>query len=136
MAKFILLFVYFQKKNMEYVSIAFQLIVGVSILNVWLIQANKATQWRGGSAKTIKEEFAAYGLPEWSLYVIGFLKVVLAIALISAIWFPNLLKPAALGLAFLLAGSVLMHFKIKDPIKKSFPALLFLAMCLFLAFGV
>ena len=49
---------------MEYLSIAFQLIVGVSILNVWLIQANKATPWRGGSATTIKEEFAAYGLPE------------------------------------------------------------------------
>ncbi|MGB5429875.1 MAG: DoxX family protein, partial [Eudoraea sp.] len=61
---------------MEYLTVAFQLIVGVSILNVWLIQANKATQCRGGSAKTIKEEFAAYGLPEWSLYVIGFLKVV------------------------------------------------------------
>jgi len=121
---------------MEYVSIAFQLIVGVSILNVWLIQANKPTPWRGGSAKTIKEEFAAYGLPGWSLYVIGFLKVALAIAIISAIWFPVLLKPAALGLAFLLTGSVLMHFKIKDPIKKSFPAFLFLVMCLFLAFVV
>ena len=121
---------------MEYVSIAFQLIVGVSILNVWLIQANKPTPWRGGSAKTIKEEFEAYGLPGWSLYVIGFLKVALALALISAIWFPVLLKPATLGLAFLLTGSVLMHFKIKDSIKKSFPAFLFLVMCLFLAFVV
>lgn len=120
---------------MEYVFIALQLIVGVSILNVWLVQYNKATQWRGGNASTIKEEFAAYGLPSWSLYVIGFLKVTLAIALIAAIWFPVLLKPAALGLAFLLAGSVIMHIKIKDPIKKSFPALLFMAMCLFLAFA-
>jgi hypothetical protein len=120
---------------MEYLTLAFQLIVGLSILNVWLLQANKATQWRGGSATTIKEEFAAYGLPEWSLYIIGIIKVALAIALIAAIWFPFLLKMAALGLAFLLTGSVLMHLKIKDPIKKSFPALLFLIMCVFLAFA-
>jgi len=119
---------------MEYVSIALQLIIGLSILNVWLIQYNKDTQWRGGSATTIKEEFAVYGLPSWSLYVIGFLKVTLAIALICGIWFPELIKPAAIGLAFLLAGSVLMHIKIKDPFKKSFPALLFLVLCLVLVF--
>ncbi|TFG78445.1 MAG: DoxX family protein, partial [Flavobacteriales bacterium] len=31
-------------------------------------------------------------------------------------------------------GSVAVHVKIKDPLKKSFPALLFLAMCLVIAF--
>ncbi|WP_027076860.1 DoxX family protein [Maribacter antarcticus] len=119
---------------MEYITIALQLIVGLSILNVWLIQYNKPTQWRGGNATTIKEEFEVYGLPDWTCYVIGFLKVALAIALIAAIWFPQLLQPAALGLALLLAGSILMHLKIKDPIKKSFPAFLFLCMCLYLTF--
>ncbi len=121
---------------MKYVTIAFQLIVGLSILNVWLVQFNKSTQWRGGNATTIKEEFTVYGLPEWSLYLVGFLKVILALALIAAIWFPSFLKPAALGLSALLIGSVLMHFKIKDPIKKSFPALIFLSMCLYLTFSV
>ena len=120
---------------MEYVAIALQLIIGLSILNVWLIQYNKNTQWRGGNATTLKEEFAVYGLPEWSLYLIGFLKVSLAIALIAGIWFPELVDPSALGLAFLLAGSVLMHIKIKDPLKKSFPALLFLVLCLILVFA-
>jgi|TARA_R110000737_G_scaffold318032_1_gene328791 hypothetical protein len=119
---------------MEYLTFALQLIVGLSLLNVWLIQPTKNTQWRGGNATTIKEEFEVYGLPDWSCYVIGFLKVTLAIALIAAIWFPQLLQPAALGLALLLAGSILMHLKIKDPIKKSFPAFLFLCMCLYLAF--
>ncbi len=119
---------------MEYLTFALQLIVGLSLLNVWLIQPTKNTQWRGGNATTIKEEFEVYGLPDWSCYVIGFLKVALAIALIAAIWFPQLLQPAALGLALLLAGSILMHLKIKDPIKKSFPAFLFLCMCLYLAF--
>lgn len=117
---------------MNYLTIALQLIVGISILNVWLIQYKKTTQWRGGNATTIKEEFKVYGLSEWSCFLIGFLKVVLAISLIVAIWFPVLLSPAALGLAFLLSGSILMHLKIKDPIKKSIPALLFLSMCVYL----
>lgn len=121
--------------KMKYITIAFQLIVGLSILNVWLVQFNKSTQWRGGNATTIKEEFTVYGLPEWSLYLVGFLKVVLALALMAAIWFPSFLKPAALGLSALLIGSVLMHFKIKDSIKKSFPALIFLSMCLYLTFS-
>ncbi len=119
---------------MEYITIALQLVVGLSILNVWLIQANKSTQWRGGNATTIKEEFEVYGLPEWSCYLIGFLKVALAIALIVAIWFPQFLQPAAIGLGLLLTGSILMHIKIKDPIKKSFPAFLFLCMCVYLVF--
>ena len=119
---------------MEYVPIALQLIVGLSILNVWLVQAKKKTQWRGGNALNIKEEFEVYGLPAWSCYVIGFLKCALAIALIAAIWFPELLQPAAIGLGTLLAGSIVMHLKIKDPIKKSFPAFLFLCMCAYLAY--
>lgn len=119
---------------MEYLTIALQLIVGLSILNVWLVNANKTTQWRGGNATNIQEEFKAYGLPEWSCYLIGFFKVALAIALIAAIWFPMLLQPAAMGLGLLLTGSILMHLKIKDPIKKSFPAFLFLCMCGYLAF--
>lgn len=120
---------------MKYITIAFQLIVGLSILNVWLIQNKKSTQWRGGSATTIKEEFEQYGLPDWSLYVIGFLKVALALILMVAIWYPQLLRPAAVGLATLLTGSVLMHIKIKDPIIKSFPAFTFIMMCLFLIFA-
>lgn len=121
---------------MNYINSALQLIVGLSILNVWLVQSNKNTQWRGGNATTIKEEFQVYGLPEWSLYVAGFLKVSLGLTLIAAIWFPMLLKPSALGLSALLLVSVLMHIKIKDPIKKSIPALIFLSMCLYLALAV
>lgn len=119
---------------MEYLIIALQVIVGLSILNVWLVQYNKSTQWRGGDAATIKEEFEVYGLPIWSLYVIGFIKVTLAVMLIAAIWFPVLLKPTALGLALLLIGSITMHIKISDPLKKSFPAFLFMSMCLVIYF--
>ncbi len=119
---------------MDNIITILQIIVGLSILNVWLIQKNKPTKWRGGNATTIVEEFQAYGLPVWMCYVVGTLKVALALALLAAIIYPELQQPAALGLAILLSGSVLMHLKIKDPLIKSFPALLFLTMCLIIAF--
>ncbi len=119
---------------MNYFTIALQGIVAISILNVWLVQNKKPTQWRGGSATTIIEEFKVYGLPVWMCYVIGTLKVVLALGLLAAIWYPALKQPSALGLALLLLGSIAMHIKIKDPLKKSFPAFLFLIMCLYIAF--
>jgi hypothetical protein len=120
---------------MEYVIIALQVIVGISILNVWLVQNQKATRWRGGDARTIFEEFKVYGLPGWSVYVVGTLKVILAVLLIAGIWYPELRSPAAGGLGILLAGSVSMHIKIGDPLIKSFPAGLFLAMCLVIVFA-
>ena len=121
---------------MNYFIIALQCIVAVSILNVWLVQNKKPTQWRGGNAKTIIEEFEVYGLPVWMCYVIGTFKVVLALCLLAAIWYPILRQPSALGLALLLLGSIAMHLKIKDPLKKSFPAFLFLIMCLYIAFSL
>lgn len=120
---------------MNYLIIALKVIVGLSILNVWLVQYNKATRWRGGDATTIFEEFEAYGLPSWSVYVVGTLKVILALLLIVSIWYAELQFAAAVGLAILLSGSVVMHFKIGDPLFKSFPAALFLVMCLVIAYG-
>ena len=119
---------------METIRIILQLVVALSLVNVWLIQPNKATKWRGGESKTIMEEFKVYGLPQWFFYTIGFLKLTLSIMLIFSIWYPILLQPAALGLAILLLGSISMHFKIKDPLYKSFPAALFFIFCLVIAF--
>ena len=114
---------------MDIVLIVLKLVVSLSLLNVWLVQYNKPTKWRGGDAKTLKQEFEVYGLPSWMLYVVGFIKVGLALVLIASIWFASLENAAAAGLAFMLVGSVIMHFKIKDPLYKSFPAALFLVIC-------
>lgn len=119
---------------MEYLRITLQLIVALSLLNVWLLQNKKPTRWRGGNATTLTEEFAVYGLPMWMCYLVGFLKVSLALVLLIGIFFPFLIAAAAAGLAFLLLGSIIMHLKIKDPLMKSFPAFLFLTMCLILIF--
>ena len=114
--------------------IALKIIVGISILNVWLLQKNKATKWRGGEAKTIFEEFEVYGFSKKFCYAVGFLKVSLALLLLVSIQFEELSLIGSLGLAILLLGSVLMHFKIKDPLYKSFPAFLFLVMNLLIAY--
>lgn len=120
---------------MNYIIIALKVIVGLSILNVWLVQNKKDTRWRGGDASTLMEEFKAYGLPVWMVYVVGTMKVLLAVLLMASIWYPALQFYAALGLAGLLTGSIIMHLKISDPLVKSFPAALFLTMCLIVAFG-
>lgn len=112
----------------DYVSIILKIIVGLSILNVWLLQFNKATKWRGGNAKTILEEFEVYGLSKQFCYAIGFSKVSLALILLASIQFESLTLIGSLGLAVLLFGSIIMHIKISDKLLKSFPAFLFLIM--------
>ena len=119
---------------MDYVIIILKVIVGVSLLNVWLINFNKSTPFRGGSASNMKEEFSNYGLPEWVMYVVGGLKVIFAIVLIASIWMVQYEDYAALGIAGLMLGAVSMHIKIKDSLKKTYPAALFLVFSLIIYF--
>ena len=105
-----------------------QLIISIGLINVWLFRFNKTTEYRGGSAKNMKEEFIAYGLPEWSMYFVGFVKVAIAIMLIISIWVEELLLYNLIVLAALMIVAVFMHLKVKDPIKKSYPALSILFM--------
>ena len=111
-----------------------QLIISIGLINVWLLRFNKATEYRGGNAKNMNEEFIAYGLPEWSMYLVGFLKVAIAIMLIISIWIEELLFYNLIVLTALMIAAVFMHLKVKDPIKKSFPALSILFMIAFIMY--
>ncbi len=113
---------------LDYFEIALKLIIGLSVLNVWVLRSGQSTQWRGGNAKNMKEEFATYGLPVWFMTVIGTLKVLLSVGLIASIWYPMLELYSAGGIAVLMLGAVGMHLKVSDPLKKSFPAALFLVL--------
>lgn len=115
---------------MQTVVSLFQIITALGLLNVWLIRANARTDYRGKNAKNIQEEFAVYGLPRWTCFLVGALKVAAAICLIAGFWFPQLVVPASTLVALLMLGAVVMHMKVKDPLKKSIPALSVLAMCL------
>jgi len=112
-----------------------QIIVGCGLLNVWLLRFNKPTGYRGGSAANMLEEFAAYGLPAWSCYLVGFLKVSSAFALLGGLLYPALVLPAAAVIAFLMAGAVAMHVKVGDPFIKSVPALAVLILSALIIYG-
>jgi len=118
----------------DYIIIVLKVIVSLSILNVWLIQPKKTTKWRGGNAKTIFEEFEVYGLSQSFCYVVGVLKVSLALILLVSIQFESLTFIGSLGLAVLLLGSIIMHIKVKDELFKSFPAFLFIVINLIIAY--
>jgi hypothetical protein len=115
---------------MDMIRIIIQIIIAVGIFNVWIIRYGKPTGWRGGQANNMKEEFAVYGLPPWFVGLIGFLKLLLAVFLIVGIWVPSLTNPAAYGMAILMLGAIAMHIKVKDPLKKSLPALTMLLLSL------
>lgn len=119
---------------MDWIPIVIQLIIAVSIFNVWIFRFRKSTSWRGGSAQNMKEEFSTYGLPNWFMILIGSLKIILATLLIFGIWLPLLVMPAAIGIAVLMLGAIIMHLKVKDPPLKSLPAFTFLVFSLLLLF--
>ena len=112
----------------------FQVVIGLSVMRVWTINFNKSTPWRGGGARNMKEEFTAYGLPMWMVYFVGTLKVIFSIGLIAGLWIPELISFSASGIAIFMFFAILMHVKIKDPIKKSIPALTFMVLSLLIIF--
>jgi uncharacterized membrane protein YphA (DoxX/SURF4 family) len=118
---------------METIVLICRIIIALGILNVWLLRYGKATSWRGGDARNMKEEFAVYGLPEWFVGFIGFLKLLFAALLIIGIWVPVVTRPAAVGMAVLMLGAVTMHFKVKDPPIRSLPAFTMLVLSVVVA---
>jgi hypothetical protein len=118
---------------MDTVVTIIQVIIALGILNVWIVRFGKSTSWRGGEAQNMKEEFEVYGMPDWAMPVVGFLKVVLAVALVAGIWIPGIAKPAAWGMAVLMLGAISMHVKVSDPLQKSLPAFIMLVLSLVVA---
>ncbi|MFN2261882.1 MAG: DoxX family protein [Psychroflexus sp.] len=113
---------------METLILVLKLIIALGIINVWIFRFNKSTEWRGGKAESMNDEFKSYGLPNWFVPVIGFLKIGLAAILVYSIWNTDLEIIGAAGMAILMIGAIGMHLKIGDPIKRSLPAFLMLVM--------
>jgi len=105
-----------------------QVIVGLGLLNVWLLRRTNATAYRGGEAKNLKDEFATYGLPAPMFYLVGGLKVVCAALLLVGLAYTPVVLPAAVVVSVLMLGAVIMHLKVHDPVTKYVPATLMLAM--------
>lgn len=107
-----------------------QAIVGLGLLNVWLIRPRSATAFRGGDAKNLKEEFATYGLPSAAFYIVGGLKILAGVLLLVGFAYEPVVVPAAAVVAVLMAGAFAMHMKVGDPASKYVPATLMLIMCI------
>tara|TARA_B110000003_G_scaffold205500_1_gene204329 strand:+ start:1576 stop:1959 length:384 start_codon:yes stop_codon:yes gene_type:complete len=121
--------------TMDFLSLVFQMIIACVIFSVWLIRPNWETAYRAGNATNIKEEFAVYGLPDWSVYAIGATKIALAIALVAGYWKSELVVPAAISMAILMTGAVICHLRIKeDSLSRAIPASMMLAMSLFVGY--
>jgi hypothetical protein len=75
----------------------------------------------------MKEEFAAYGLPLWFMYLVGTLKIVIAISLVTVVIVPSYTLyvgiPALCVLSLLMLGAISMHLKIRDSLIKTVPAI-------------
>ena len=53
--------------DMNEVAILLQVFVALVVFNVWTFGAEKPTKYRGGSAKTLREEFMEFGLSKKSI---------------------------------------------------------------------
>jgi uncharacterized membrane protein YphA (DoxX/SURF4 family) len=97
-------------------------IVAAVVLNVWFFRFGKATIYRGGDATNMVEEFAAYGLSETMVYMVGGLKILAALGLLIGLFNKKTIIPAAGLMAALMVGAIAMHFKVGDEAIKFLPA--------------
>ena len=61
-------------------------------------------------------------------FVGGAMKIAIAVMLVLSFWVEQLLFYNLIALASLMIAALMMHVKVKDPIKKSYPALSILFM--------
>lgn len=109
-----------------FIQKALMAFVSITLLNVWLLRFQKSTSYRGGDATDMLSEFAAYGLSDTILYIVGATKVTAAILLLLGLRYSKLVKAATYTIAVLMIGAIYFHFSIQDEWVKSFPAALLL----------
>jgi uncharacterized membrane protein YphA (DoxX/SURF4 family) len=97
-----------------------------------VLRSAQGTAYRGGSAQTLRGEFAAYGLPDALFYIVGAIKVIAGVIMLAGLWWPLPVRAAAGAVVVLMVGAIMMHIRIKDPATKSVPAAILLMLCLVL----
>ena len=104
------------------ISIAFQLIVAISVLIVWVFRYDN-----------IIVEFKHYGYPDLLRNFVGVAKTSTSTLLILGLWYNEITIYASLSMAFFMLCAQLSHIKVKNPFIKFVPSLIFLIMSLFIA---
>lgn len=119
---------------MKVLSKILSVVVGLTVINVWLFRSDKSTSYRGGDANSLMEEFVVYGLGDYFL-TIGIIKVGLAVLLILSLYYKKLRVFSALGIGLMMIVAIYMHFSIGDELIKSMPASIMLLSCLIIAYS-
>ena len=119
---------------MKVLSKILSVVVGLTVINVWLFRSDKSTSYRGGDANSLMEEFVVYGLGDYFL-TIGIIKVGLAVLLVLSLYFKKLRMFSALGIGLMMIVAIYMHFSIGDELIKSMPASIMLLSCLIIAYS-
>ena len=119
---------------MKLLSKILSVIVGLTVINVWLFRSGKSTSYRGGDANSLMEEFVVYGLGDYFL-TIGIIKVALAILLILSLYFQKLRLISASGIGLMMLVAIYMHFSVGDELIKSMPASVMLISCIIIAYS-
>ena len=117
------------------ITILSQIAVAVTVFSVWTIRYNRETAWRGGDARSMREEFEVYGLPAWVLSMTRVTKLSLAALLLIGVWVTEAAAFGAAGMAAMMAVAVAMHIKVGDSARKSVPAFLMLVLCVVVLYG-
>ena len=116
-------------------NVCISLFVSILVTNVWLFRFNKETPYRGGNAKNMIEEFAAYGLDLNTMYLVGSLKIIASLGLIIGLLKTKISVYSSLLMTILMTGAIYFHFKISDPAIKYFPSALMLTCSVFIYFS-
>ena len=116
------------------ISKVLSVIVGLTVINVWVFRSGKSTSYRGGDASNLMEEFEVYGLGDYFM-TIGIIKVSLAVLLLLSIYFNKLKLISSLGIAIMMLVAVYMHFSVGDELIKSMQASVMLFSCLIIAYS-
>lgn len=109
-------------------------VIGTSIMSVWLLRVNKASKYRTGHAQTLQEEFTIVGLPDWLYRMVRVFKPFVAFLLIVSIMYKPFKIPCLITVTLLMVGAVCSHIVVKDALIKYVPALLLLTMCIIALF--
>ena len=100
-----------------------QIIIAIGLINVWIVRFHKPTRYRGRGAGNMEQEFHAYGLPTWFMYVVGGMKLIIAGLMIIGLWRHTIVYPIAWALVGLMVGAIAMHIKVRDPLMRTLPAI-------------
>lgn len=107
---------------MENFAIYSQLIIAVSVINVWVFRFDN-----------IVKEFKQYGLSDMIRNIVGAVKISLSTLLIVGVYFNDVVLASSLSMAFLMICAQIAHVKVKNPLIKYIPSFILLGLSLFVA---